>query len=96
MRTFVRLQSSTRRTDDAFRCIWVKEPGHSDNILAKKWYIIYLMHGGGVEVGPPEMPGRCEPSTFRKNTRSISYAEFVCGVIMRTFYKITEFHTSDR
>ena len=32
----------------------------------KSWTVPQVMHGGGVEVGPPEMPGVHQPSIFSR------------------------------
>ena len=40
--------------------------GGARNKRTKSWTVPQALHGGGVEVGPPEMPGVRQPSTFSR------------------------------
>ena len=49
------------------------------------------MHGAGVEVGPPEMPGRCQPSTFRKKIQVSPCKKCTSGGAHAVFRRLSFF-----
>ena len=61
----MKLRASTKQI------VEIKEPPR--NKSKKSWTVLQVMHGGGVEAGPPEMPGVQQPSTFSKNIYTYVY-----------------------
>ena len=68
------LQEATEKS----RNMWQNEQKlkiiRRSNKSKKSWTVPHVMHEGGVEVGPPEMPGVHQPSTF---SRKISISMFI-------------------
>ena len=61
----------------------------------KSWTVSHVMYGGGVQVGPPEMPEMHQPSTFSgKITISISMCH-ICVLYKRGFCTVLGFRPGE-